>query len=36
MIRLVLALAMVAMLGREACAETRSAAPRLKELVTVS
>ena len=36
MIRLVLALAMVAMLGREACAEPASAAPRLKELVTVS
>lgn len=36
MIRLVLALAMVAMLGRAACAETRSPAPRLKELVTVS
>jgi flagella basal body P-ring formation protein FlgA len=36
MIRIVLALAMVAMLGRAACAETRSTAPRLKELVTVS
>ncbi len=36
MIRLVLALAIAAMLGRAACAETRSAAPRLKELVTVS
>src|SRR4051812_6007606 len=36
MIRLVLALAMVAMLGRGACAEPASAAPRLKELVTVS
>ena len=36
MIRLVLALTIAAMLGRAACAETRSAAPRLKELVTVS
>ena len=36
MIRLVLALAMVAMLGRAASAEAPSAAPRLKELVTVS
>src|SRR4029079_16511662 len=36
MIRLVLALTIAPMLGRAACAETRSAAPRLKELVTVS
>jgi flagella basal body P-ring formation protein FlgA len=36
MIRIVLALIMAAALGREACAETKSAAPRLKELVTVS
>ena len=36
MIRIVLALIMAAALGREAYAETTSAAPRLKELVTVS
>src|SRR4029079_12105928 len=36
MIRIVLALIMAAALGGEACAETKSAAPRLKELVTVS
>src|SRR5258706_12691313 len=36
MIRIVLALAMVAMFGREATAETTSAAPRLRELVAVS
>ena len=36
MIRIVLALVMAAALGHGACAETRSTAPRLKELVTVS
>jgi flagella basal body P-ring formation protein FlgA len=36
MIRIVLALIMAAALGGEACAESKSAAPRLKELVTVS
>ena len=36
MIRIVLALALAAAFGREAVAETTSAAPRLKELVTVS
>jgi flagellar basal body P-ring formation protein FlgA len=36
MIRIVLALVMVATFGREATAETTSAAPRLRELVAVS
>src|SRR5690349_24160434 len=36
MIRIVLALVMVATLGREATAETTPTAPRLKELVTIS
>src|SRR4051812_48994060 len=36
MIRIVLALALAATFGREAVAETTSAAPRLRELVTVS
>jgi flagella basal body P-ring formation protein FlgA len=36
MIRIVLALVMVAAFGREATAETTAAAPRLKELVAVS
>jgi len=36
MIRIVLALVMVATFGRGATAETMSAAPRLRELVTVS
>ena len=36
MIRIVLALVMVATLGREAIAETTPATPRLRELVTVS
>ena len=36
MIRIVLALVMVAAFGREAIAETTSAAPRLRELVAVS
>jgi flagella basal body P-ring formation protein FlgA len=36
MIRIVLALVMAAALGRQACAETAAAAPRLKEQVSVS
>src|SRR5688572_2080744 len=36
MIRIVIALVMVAALGRESCAETRAVAPRLKELVAVT
>src|SRR4030081_2157636 len=36
MIRIILALATMVMIGCQACAETMSGAPRLKELVAVS